>query len=148
MKTKIIPSEVVCFVTLVAMIVVVSLSANAQVRPQKAESVDWLLGEWVGTRKSPFCEWDATIRITAYDQATQAFTGDGYLEVKGETCGQNPAHTDLVIKVVIDDEGRLVMTWHHSRGSNTFNLKRERDGRLAGTETHGGSGRLTLEKQQ
>ncbi|MFQ5962061.1 MAG: hypothetical protein ACE5MG_11760, partial [Candidatus Methylomirabilales bacterium] len=129
-----------------------SLRQARSAKPVTPTLRNWLLGEWVGARENPWYQWDATIRITAYDQTTHVFKGDGYLVDKGVGFGTNPSRTDLVIIAVIDEKGRVVMTTHHSSGaypgsSFTFNLKRERDGHLSGTDTHGGGHRLSLEKK-
>ncbi len=91
----------VYFVTLAALIMVATVCATAQERPQvpprTLESGHWLLGDWIGIRKGR--SWvNATIRITSYDSATRAFKGDGKFvnTERGVT-------TDLVVEGVIDD---------------------------------------------
>jgi len=141
----------VSFVTLAALITVGSVCATAQERsqvpPKTTELGDWLLGEWIGIREGTWGRRETTIRITSYDQATNAFKGDGYVVVPNADI-MSLSHTiDLVIKSVIDEEGKVVMTTDHSGGrSFTFNLKRTRDGHLSGTTSYG-LPRLTLEKK-
>ncbi len=115
-----------------------------------AKSGHWLLGKWVGTRQSTWGTGDITIRITSYDQATHAFKGDGYLELRDAYKWSTPP-SDLVITAVIDEKGRVVMTTDYSGGwsgrSFTFNLKREEDGYLSGTTSYGPPS-LSLKKKQ
>ncbi len=139
----------VSFVTLAALIMVGTVCATAQERPQvpprTPESGHWLLGDWVGIRKGR--SWvNATIRITSYDPAARSFKGDGKFvnTERGVT-------TDLVVEGVIDDKGSVVMTTHHIGGllpgrSFTFNLKRKADGSLYGTTDYGPPS-LSLEKR-
>ncbi len=131
----------VSLVTLVVLIMVGTVCATAQERPQvppkTAESGDWLLGEWVGIRKGSRSWVNATIRITSYDSATRAFKGDGkFVNI------ERGASTDLVVEGMIDDGGRVVITTHHFGGlahgkSFTFALKRKDDGSLFGTTGYG-----------
>jgi hypothetical protein len=107
------------------------------------------MGEWVGTRENRWCEWDATIRITSYDQATRAFKGDGYfVSPDADKWATIPPKIDLIIKGMIDEKGRVVMTVHEDGGRNSsFNLRRERDGRLSGMTSYGPPS-LSLEKKR
>ncbi len=140
----------VSFVTLAALIMVGTVCATAQERPQvpprTPESGHWLLGDWVGIRQGR--SWvNATIRITSYDSATRAFKGDGKL-----VNIERGASTDLVVEGVIDDKGRVIMTTHHHGGlapgrSFTFNLKRKSDGSLYGTTAYGPPS-LSLKKKR
>ncbi len=122
-------------------------------RPRSATPVtptlgEWLMGEWVGTREGTWGRWDATIRITSYNQATHAFDGDGYFERSDSDKSPAPAKINLVVTAVIDEKGRVVMTTDHKWGgqSFTFNLKRTRHDRLSG-QTEYGLPRLSLEKR-
>ncbi len=112
------------------------------------KSRQWLLGEWVGTREGTWELWDASIRITSYDQATHAFKGYGYLvNTSTKKLSETPPTEDLVVTAVIDEKGRVVMTTDHSNGRTfTFSLKRTRDDRLSG-QTEYGLPRLYLEKK-
>jgi hypothetical protein len=103
------------------------------------KSGTWLLGEWVGTRKGTWGDWETTIRITSYDQASHAFKGDGYLVVpNADKWSSVSPIIDLVISAVIDDEGKVVMTIHRDGGkSSSFNLKRKGDAGLYGTTAYG-----------
>jgi hypothetical protein len=103
------------------------------------KSGTWLLGEWVGTRKGTWGDWETTIRITSYDQASHAFKGDGYLVVpNADKWSSVSPIIDLVISAVIDDEGKVVMTIHRDGGkSSSFNLKRKGDASLYGTTAYG-----------
>jgi len=124
-------------------------------RPESAKPVtpalrDWLVGEWVGTREGSLGTWDATIRITSFDQTTHTFRGNGYFAVPdANKWATIPARINLVIKAVIDEKGTVVMTTDHTWGgeSYTFNLNRTRDDRLSG-QTEYGLPRLSLEKKK
>ena len=140
-------------VTLAALIMVGTVCATGQERPQvtqgTADSGHWLLGEWVGIREGRYgrYEVDTTIRITSYDPATRAFKGDGRLV--NVAAG---ASTDLVVESVIDDKGRVVMTTHHHGGRKpgrifTFNLKRKGDTSLYGMTAYGPPS-LSLKKKR
>ncbi len=113
------------------------------------KSGNWLLGEWVGTRKGTWGDWETTIRITSYDQATNAFKGDGYLVVpNADKWSSVSPIIDLVISAVIDDEGKVVMTIHRDGGkSSSFNLKRKGDASLYGTTAYGPPS-LSLKKKR
>ena len=113
-----------------------------------AKSRYWLLGEWVGSHEGTWGRSEATIKITSYDQATDAFKGNGYLEIPdSDKWATIPARMDLVITAVIDEKGRVVMKTDNSSGRTfTFNLKRTRDDRLSG-QTEYGLPRLYLEKK-
>ena len=111
------------------------------------KSGNWLLGEWIGIRENAWFREEVTIRITSYDQATQAFKGDGILLADPLSHTKGPT-TDLVIKAVIDDEGKVVMTIHRDGGrSSTYNLKRTGGHKLYGTTAYGPPS-LSLEKKR
>ncbi|MFQ5931230.1 MAG: hypothetical protein ACE5MM_02360 [Nitrospiraceae bacterium] len=115
--------------------------------PAAAKSDHWLMGKWVGIRKSQWWREEAIVRITSYDQATQAFKGDGMLHADPTSNTRAPT-TDLVIEAVVDEKGRVVMTIHEDGGSSSsFHLKRDRGNTLSGTTSYG-LPRLTLEKKQ
>ncbi len=107
------------------------------------------MGEWVGTTEGTWDKWETTIRITSYDQASHAFKGDGYLVVpNADKWSSVHPIIDLVIKAVIDDEGKVVMTIHRDGGkSSTYNLKRKGGHKLYGTTAYGPPS-LSLEKKR
>lgn len=141
----------VSLVTLAALIMVGTVCATAQERPQvppkTPESGHWFMGEWVGIHDTTVWLEEATIRITSYDTATHTFKGDGTLLADPRSQAISPTR-DLVIEVVIDDEGKVVMTIHkEGGGSSSFNLKRKGDNKLYGTTAYGPPS-LSLEKKR